>query len=712
MVPLVPPGHTTSALRSPAMLSLLKKSDSRTNSYAGKSLEAGDSDSWSDYRSKMMLKTDQTASPYKKAARPRSKSTPVTPSATGLLSSKPGFETPQLETLHEDDFDSNEEDYDNKDASTQDTFDESLPKFKMPRDSRLRKALSDRAKALFVSGIVATSTSKFADLKRRKMSCPATPNIKNQQPPRLLRRGASLGSVLATGGATVGRKKLKSPESDEDPADDYTLLLSAIASEKSFRRRGIRLTSGFLPEEKSMTVETPASTASFNDSVQTIATPYDASVRDKPNDQSDLSNVAADNAEAQPEEGETELKELWQYQKMVKGKRLWKTFETERSKTLTQARQSGQERVMLDDHWEVDLVKMKQRCKRHSWKRSTRAVRFSDQSPKIWEHGNDAHFRHKETWTAYSPEHCLLLTKALMSGVRSVILPDEGRFWKVNLEKMSHKSQSPPRKREKVRWRCVSKLEKADSEEKDASDCMHILKALTSNAEQWKQFVVEFLFGGATGLQFIQTLIKGHRNVIITRGKAAEVAYVLLSADLYTDFDCVMDCQGAACWPRRSFTLGSRQPLYGDTELLNEAYTVGTILREQCPTGFGKDEFFAHVMKSQSWDTLFQTTDATPPAQVVYIDDTLETTLLPESVQVVRLRENGEGVTSEDGLSRLLASGVDFKLLSEHDVAFWDFDCTLTRTHYYKTMYMDKYAQWKRKWGGKLSKWWETPQSF
>ena len=27
----------------------------------------------------------------------------------------------------------------------------------------------------------------------------------------------------------------------------------------------------------------------------------------------------------------------------------------------------------------------------------------------------------------------------------------------------------------------------ADSEENEASDCMHILKALTSNAEQWKQ---------------------------------------------------------------------------------------------------------------------------------------------------------------------------------------------------------------------------------
>ena len=55
-------------------------------------------------------------------------------------------------------------------------------------------------------------------------------------------------------------------------------------------------------------------------------------------------------------------------------------------------------------------------------------------------------------------------------------------------------------------------------------------------------------------------------------------------------------------------------------------------------------------------------------------------------------------------------SGVDLESLSEHDVVFWDFDCTLTRTHYYKTMYMDKYPQWKRKWGGKLSKWWETPR--
>ena len=38
--------------------------------------------------------------------------------------------------------------------------------------------------------------------------------------------------------------------------------------------------------------------------------------------------------------------------------------------------------------------------------------------------------------------------------------------------------------------------------------------------------------------------------------------------------------------------------------------------------------------------------------QVVYIDDTLETTLLPDSVQAVRLPENGEGVTGEEGQVR------------------------------------------------------------
>ena len=40
-----------------------------------------------------------------------------------------------------------------------------------------------------------------------------------------------------------------------------------------------------------------------------------------------------------------------------------------------------------------------------------------------------------------------------------------------------------------------------------------------------------------------------------------------------------------------------------------------THYRHYC-AGFGKDEFFLHVMNSESWDTLFQTTDATPPAQV------------------------------------------------------------------------------------------------
>ena len=40
--------------------------------------------------------------------------------------------------------------------------------------------------------------------------------------------------------------------------------------------------------------------------------------------------------EAQPEEDQTERTELWQYQKLVKGKRLWITFADERSKILTE----------------------------------------------------------------------------------------------------------------------------------------------------------------------------------------------------------------------------------------------------------------------------------------------------------------------------------------------------------------------------------------
>ena len=49
------------------------------------------------------------------------------------------------------------------------------------------------------------------------------------------------------------------------------------------------------------------------------------------------------------------------------------------------------------------------------------------------------------------------------------------------------------------------------------------------------------------------------------------------------------------------------------------AYTSLTARTIDYCAGFGKDEFFLHVMNSESWDTLFQTTDATPPAQVDWV---------------------------------------------------------------------------------------------
>ena len=65
--------------------------------------------------------------------------------------------------------------------------------------------------------------------------------------------------------------------------------------------------------------------------------------------------------------------------------------------------------------------------------------------------------------------------------------------------------------------------------------------------------------------------------------------------------------------------------------------------------------------------------------QVVYVDDTVETALLPASVQVVPLTENAEGVTSEEGQVRYQHRYVDsFVFISFHIHLFYYFKSYIT----------------------------------
>ena len=56
----------------------------------------------------------------------------------------------------------------------------------------------------------------------------------------------------------------------------------------------------------------------------------------------------------------------------------------------------------------------------------------------------------------------------------------------------------------------------------------------------------------------------------------------------------------------------------------------------------------------------------------------------------------------------LAKSGVDLRQLSAHDLVIWDFDCTLTSQHLYKTLHMENASGWRRTWGDRLFTWWSS----
>jgi hypothetical protein len=45
--------------------------------------------------------------------------------------------------------------------------------------------------------------------------------------------------------------------------------------------------------------------------------------------------------------------------------------------------------------------------------------------------------------------------------------------------------------------------------------------------------------------------------------------------------------------------------------------------------------------------------------------------------------------------------------LNDSDLVIWDFDCTLSKVHMYKTMNMHMSMSWRDKWGPEFSKWWD-----
>lgn len=92
--------------------------------------------------------------------------------------------------------------------------------------------------------------------------------------------------------------------------------------------------------------------------------------------------------------------------------------------------------------------------------------------------------------------------------------------------------------------------------------------------------------------------------------------------------------------------------------------------------------------------------------RIVYVDDNVERKWLPPHVLTVQLEQEGSGITGPGAEQALAMSGVDLHTLRSTDIVIWDFDCTLSSVHLYKTLHMNQIYPWRQKWSPPMSSWW------
>jgi len=253
---------------------------------------------------------------------------------------------------------------------------------------------------------------------------------------------------------------------------------------------------------------------------------------------------------------------------------------------------------------------------------------------------------------------------------------------------------------------------------------------ISKNKSLWRRFIADHIFDGPKRLQILEKMLSGkHKNMILSNGEAHEICCALYAVGLHAAFDAVIDTGGTCFWPRNGFKpkeFGTDTG-YGDDQLLDQGFVYNRALATRFAGGFSKDSLLCHEI-SKGWATTLpnwmssdvsetkgtctsapasSTASSAAPPTVIYIDDNVETEMLPEHVKVISLPpEVMGGITSAEGLQEIKKMGIRFDELGERDIVVWDFDCTIAARHLYKTLHMGMAPPWLITWGKQLTKWW------
>ena len=208
-------------------------------------------------------------------------------------------------------------------------------------------------------------------------------------------------------------------------------------------------------------------------------------------------------------------------------------------------------------------------------------------------------------------------------------------------------------------------------------------------------------------------------------GFAPQICSALLACGMQNRFESVLD--GAFnCYKRNP---GFRHPDgvvsvpgYGNTKTFARAWQFCRYPFARHQQQFRKDEVIAQEI-AQDWMGMLPSLPRTGKQltrRVIYIDDDLSNTeALPPSVTLVKLPTEGEGIMSPQGHQAMARAGVDLKRLGPEDVVVWDFDCTLSSVHFWKTLNLRRTPEpgvfpthFEQVWGAKLMRWWREQSAW
>lgn len=252
------------------------------------------------------------------------------------------------------------------------------------------------------------------------------------------------------------------------------------------------------------------------------------------------------------------------------------------------------------------------------------------------------------------------------------------------------------------------KAESKARESKEQQQCLRLIKEVGNEKFSALRDFMLFIWGSQERFSSLYYLLHKKsiaENVIMTRGRCSDVKQALTWTPLGPAFSQVIDTQGARFQCREVVDKGVKKQKWKALPTLPpEEYRSG----RRSWVEIEKDVLIVKdfLPKAENKDN--------PIRQIIYVDDSPEVAEiqnLPESrkdfIEVIVLKHEADGgITAPQNFQQYKALNKHLDKAPANSVCvIWDFDCTLSAKHLYKTWQCARTGQNDPKWGKKLMEW-------